>query len=405
VGFVFNATEELANSSAYWGLIKVFQVQASASSTRAPLADFALPPQIPWSPAGPTSLPEFSATCYFSAKSLIQVRPEADKYVVLGLIAAPWGGTPIRAHAPLSVNATCGALYPPDRAKQGCGMYHAPCGPAAIYNAMLAPLSGAGAGLPPAFPVSAFIWYQGENDADYGLQYYPCELAGLAAALRAAHASPTAHWVTIALAPYSGGALLAPFRAMQCTTTAASIPNSSCASLVDDGDPLSPIGSVHSRNKQLVGRRVASTLSNALYGSPPLPTPGGVGPTYASASLHASPSGALTAVVSFVPATLAGGGLVFVPPHVSLWSNSSRCPMETKIITAADCGWFSIIGEDGVAYNATAAVGADGATLELAAQAPSGTAARGTAWGWNAWPVVSFYNAAGLPMVPWYVSS
>ena len=159
VGFVFNATQELNASSTFWGLIKVFQVQASSSSTRAPLGDFAVPPQQPWSPAGPATLPEFSATCYFSAKSLILTRPAADRDVVLGLVAAPWGGTPIRTHAPLSVNASCGSLYPASRAEQGCGMYHAPCAPAAIYNAMLAPLSGAGAGLPaPAFPVAAFIW-------------------------------------------------------------------------------------------------------------------------------------------------------------------------------------------------------------------------------------------------------
>lgn len=159
VGFVFNASQELNASAAFWGLMKVFQVQASASSTLAPLGDFAVPPQQPWSPAGPSTLPEFSATCYFSAKSLIESRPAADRDVVLGLVAAPWGGTPIRTHAPLSVNASCGALYPDSRAEQGCGMYHAPCAPAAIYNAMLAPLSGAGAALPaPAFPVAAFIW-------------------------------------------------------------------------------------------------------------------------------------------------------------------------------------------------------------------------------------------------------
>ena len=158
VGFVFNATQELNASSSYWGLMKIFQVQASASSTRAPLGDFAVPPQQPWSPAGPTTLPEFSATCFFSAKSLIETRPAADRDVPLGLVAAPWGGTPIRAHAPLSVNASCGALYPASRAEQGCGMYHAPCAPSSIYNAMLAPLSGAGALPAPAYPVAAFIW-------------------------------------------------------------------------------------------------------------------------------------------------------------------------------------------------------------------------------------------------------
>jgi hypothetical protein len=142
----------------------------------------------------------------------------------------------------------------------------------------------------------------------------------------------------------------------------------------------------------------------ALYGAPPLPTPGGAGPTFAGASLSAAPSGALRATVRFEPASLAGGALVFNPPHTSPWSNSSRCPTETNIIKASDCGFFNILGSDGVSYNATdVAVGADGVTLELAAQAPAGTGAAGTEWGWNAWPVVSFYTVAGLPMVPWRV--
>jgi len=402
VGFVFNASEELAASAAFWGVMKVFQVQASASSTRSPLDDFAVPPFIPWSPASATSLVEFSATCYFSAKNLILTRPAEDKYVVLGLVAAPWGGTPIRAHAPLTVNDSCGALYPSDPGEQGCGMYHAPCSPGSIYNAMLAPISGAGALSHPAFPVAAFIWFQGENDAsNSGLSYYPCELAGLAAALRAQHASPTAHWTTISLAPYTGGPVLAPFRAMQCAITSSAIPNSTCVSLVDGGDPLSPIGSVHSRNKQLVGRRVASGLSAALYGAPALPTPGGVGPVFSGANLSFSPDGTLSATLHFEPASLAGGPLVYAPPSSSPWSNSSRCPVELHIIKATDCGWFSITGSDGVAYNASFALGGDAVSVVLSAKGPAGTKAVGTAWGWNAWPVVNFYNVAGFPMVPW----
>jgi hypothetical protein len=191
---------------------------------------------------------------------------------------------------------------------------------------------------------------------------------------------------------------------MQCSATDTGIPNSHCAILLDDGDVLSPIGTVHSRNKQLVGRRVAAGLAAALYGAPTLPT-GGAGPTYAGAALSSAPNGTLTATVSFSAESLGGAALQFNPPHASQWSNSSRCPSELGIIKEQDCGFFGIWDSAGVTHNASASLLPGGSQLLLVAQAPAGTRAVGTAWGWNAWPVVSFYNAAGLPMVPWNFSS
>jgi len=184
---------------------------------------------------------------------------------------------------------------------------------------------------------------------------------------------------------------------MQCSSTASSIPNSSCASLVDDGDVLSPIGSVHSRNKQLVGRRVAAELAAALYGAPAHPP----GPTYSRAELSSAPNGTLTATVSFTEESMAGGALLFNPPHATPWSNSSRCPSELGIIREQDCGWFGIWDAAGALHNASVSVLPGGLQLLLMAQAQAGAQAVGTQWGWNAWPVVSFYNAAGAPMVPW----
>lgn len=256
----------------------------------------------------------------------------------------------------------------------------------------------------PPSPLYAPPLQAGENDATTSeiAEYYPCELTALAGALRAAFASPDAHWVTIQLAPYSGGAPLAPFRAMQCDTTWGSIPNASCAVIVDDGDPLSPIGNVHSRNKQLVGARVAVHLAAALYDAP-YPAMGR-GPQYASASLASEPSGALQANVSFDPATFDGGSLVYVAPFVSTWSNSTRCPVEIGI-SVGECDWFNILGSNGIAYNASVAIAEDGITLQLSATAPAGVTAVGTRFGWNDWPVSNYYSTHGFPVVPWNVTA
>ncbi len=70
--------------------IRVFQVYSNAQSKDGPLDDFAGPPFIPWSPASNVSLPEFSATCWFTAKSYILSRPADQVDVPLGLVASTW---------------------------------------------------------------------------------------------------------------------------------------------------------------------------------------------------------------------------------------------------------------------------------------------------------------------------
>ena len=440
VGFAFNATQEIADSAAFGDVLRFYQVEAALTAKGGPLDDFAVPPSIAWSaPVGAGGqLAGFSATCYFSAKAILLGRPASARSVPLGLIAAPWGGTTIKAHAPPQVNASCAPLYP--GGTFGCGIDHAPCNASEIYNAMLKPISGPAG---PALPLAALLWvreggggarrappapqslsqlalspahtrthslpppharaqFQGENDASLApaaLAWYTCMLQGLAAALRADHASPGAHWTTIQLAPYTGGAALAPFRDMQCAATAA-IPSAHCAVLLDDGDVLSPIGTVHSRNKQLVGRRVAAGVLEALYATPH-PTHAR-GPVFASQALATAPNGSLSALVTFAPGGLGGGALVFAPPHATPWSNSSRCPSELGVIHASDCAWPSIVGSDGKVYSGAAAAAGGGQQLLITAQAPPGVAAAGSALGWGAWPVVNFYNEWGMPVEAWY---
>lgn len=398
VGFAFNSTEEVAAADLLSGSISYTQVEAAVTAPLGPLDDFAIAPSIQWTYASAATISGFSATCWFSAKSLIEARSGTHgSDIRLGLIAAPWGGTSIKVHAPLAVNTSCMALYPGGDA--GCGMDHAPCQASTLYNSMQAPIHG-----PKGFPVSAMIWFQGENDCSLpSVPWYSCMLRGLVPALRDAYASPSAPWVTLQLAPYDGGAVLAPFRKMQCDATAL-IPNASCVVLADDGDIYSPIGTVHSRNKQLVGRRVAAILASALYGVP-LPTRGGSGPTFQAAEFSDGVSGTLTATVTFDAATLGPKGLIATPPSTSPWSNSTRCATDNGLIKESGCGWFEILGSDGVAYNATATLLNKTALALTASAVPTKTKPVGVAWGWNEWPVNEFSNEFGYPVVPFYFNA
>jgi len=402
VSLVFNASSELLAANAYGGIVKVFQVAALAMSTDEPLDNVVI--SVPWSAASNVSLPNFSATCWFTAKSTVDGRVGSARSVPLGIIASSWGGTAVKTHASPQANAECGALYPGGNisapgADCSASSDHAPCSPSSLYNSLISPFFAG-----PTF-IAAAVWFQGENDAnpaEITSGYYACQLSRLPRDWRAGFRSPTAHWTTVQLAPYLSSSPLAAFRSMQCDTTA-TITNASCAVIVDGGDPLSPIGSVHSRNKQVVGRRTSAGILAYLY-STHAEAPFLSGPRYASISPNKQGS-PLSATVSFIPETVAGG-LVFVPPHVNAYQNSSRCPTEIPEVTLASCGFFEILGSDGVYYNASdVSLDAGGLTLTItAAAAPGSVTVAGTRYGWAVWPVVNFYGPFGLPVVPWNVN-
>ena len=122
-----------------------------------------------------------------------------------------------------------------------------------------------------------------------------------------------------------------------------------------------------SRNKELVGARVVSAgLLTAIYGEPSLPL---LGPSYASALAGASPNGAsMWANVTLVLAPVGNGsapGIEYVPPHVDVWQNSSRCPVEIGV-SEKNCGWFAIQGSNGVTYNASLVAVPEPGSLVLA---------------------------------------
>lgn len=241
MSFAFNASSEEQDASDHWGgAAYIMQVGGATSQGPEPLEDFPIRPSIPWSVADNTTLPGFSATCWYTAKAILEQRaasPFPDAWAVpLGLIASSWGGTPIRAWASPAVWGSCEGLYPyPPSLPVG----PSPSAPSTLHNAMLAPLAVG------PMRVSSVVWFQGETDtpefwynSNGSYPYYSCMLAGFIADVRAALGSPSAAWVTVQLAPFLGGSELPLFRDMQCRVTRA-MPNATCAVIDDDGDPAS----------------------------------------------------------------------------------------------------------------------------------------------------------------------
>jgi hypothetical protein len=191
----------------------------------------------------------------------------------------------------------------------------------------------------------------------------------------------------VELEPWLGpGSSLATFRTAQLATLSA-ITDVGYATGTDIGDPLGAgFGSVHPRNKKLIGRRLANAALDVSYGMPAQWLP----PVYKSASASAA-GAALTVTVTFdnVPSTL-------VP-------TDDRCHTEIPYnVSFAACAWFSVVASDGSVLNATAAVGADGTSVVLTATAATpGLTAVATAFGFNAWPINMIKSAEGFPIRPW----
>jgi hypothetical protein len=198
--------------------------------------------------------------------------------------------------------------------------------------------------------------------------------------------NPTAFFGFVELEPWIGMSQgLATFRTAQLAALA--LPNVGFAIGTDIGDPLGPFGSVHPRNKKVVGSRLAAAALSIAYGVPRPWAP----PTYKRAVASAA-GGQLSVNVEFdnVP--------------TSLVAAADHCRTERPYnVTPGSCAWFSILASDGSVLNATAAVNATAPdALVLTAAAPAaGVTAVGTSFGMNAWPINTIVSSEGLPLQPW----
>lgn len=387
VAYAYNATEEIAASADYpW--VRVFTVGTQSQGSPVPLAALQFPPAIPWSVAGPSPVARFSATCWFHGKGLADALGPS---VPLGLVESAWGGTSIQVWEPPSIVAACGdpPSYP--------GGW--PTATSSLWNSMTAPFAG--------MRVSGIVWYQGESNAmtaTLEATYYACALPYLVGALRGLFVSPGAHASIVQLAPWASSAAainaeVAALRDAQLRGGDAPAAGIAVITAVDGGDPFGPIGSIHPRAKQLVGRRTAAAALTAAYARP---TPYS-GPRYASGTAGGGAVGALSATVRFSGVGPGNDGplVLIAPSAVGPYANSSVCPTG---VSATLCQGFMIQGSNGLWYpaNATVLPPAASATLLLTAQgAPAGLTASATASGWSLWPITLLYSTGGLPVFPW----
>ena len=376
----YDAAAAIAESNNYPSIRTMTVGQTTTSYF--PLTQLGAPPILPWSVAGNKSIglgnwSATSAVCWFYGKNLYDATG-----VPQGLVSSNYGGTTILSWADNATNIACNQTdtvepLSDDVSDSFATNASATVGPnqnnghGVLFNAMIAPLAYGPMG------VKTFTWFQGEQNSG-SPDMYKCMGPALITSWREYFNVPSAFFGFVELEPWIGMSVnLAVFRAAQLE--ALKLSNVGFAIGTDIGDPLGPFGSVHPRNKTLVGARLAAAALTLAYNTPTNYLP----PTLATATAGSS-SGALTVTVTFdnLPSTLVNA--------------QDHCKTELKV-PFASCGFFTILSSDNASLNATATISTDGKSLTLSAAAPAGVTAIGSSFGWNAWPINTVMTAEGLP--------
>jgi sialate O-acetylesterase len=128
--------------------------------------------------------------------------------------------------------------------------------PTALYNAMIAPLTGSS--------LRGVLWYQGESNRSNAAEYAGL-MRGLVRDWRARFALPALAFYWVQIAPYEYGDLPgASARVREAQLDAADLPLTGVAITLDVGEA----GDIHPKQKRPVGERLARIALAQLYGQP-----------------------------------------------------------------------------------------------------------------------------------------
>ncbi len=390
LSMALNATAEIAALDAFGPMVRVLYVAGDGQAE--PQTDLPAAPSIPWSRAaaatmGGQSWGGFSATAWFTARDLFL---SLGGTVPVGVVEAAVGGTAIRCWSSVGALAACPTPYN-SPVPYGTGPY----AHSVLYNGLVAPFTTG------PTPIKLVVWDQAESDSfpQTPVGYYDCATVAQISSWRAAFKQPLLPWLFIHLQPYtgSGPCCLENLRASQLT--AMLLPAVGVASAIDLGDPGSPYGNVHFRDKQTISSRLVAAAQVVAYGGGP------------AASAYPPPSfltqtSYLTGATSSVVVTFSlGGG----SSTVSLLPASAvSCPAGLGL-NASNCTDFLLLGSDGASYpvNASALLPPSSSSpgqpqqLILNGTLPEGVYAVGSSYAFCEWPLARLFGDGNLPMLPW----
>lgn len=377
VAQAFNASEEIALAAAYPN-IRVLSV-GDGHTSLTPLSNLGSL-QLPWSVASPKVIgggewSYMSAVCWLFGKDLYD-----QLNIPIGLISSNWGGTIVQAWSSPEALAKCNSTEhlsaDPD-----------PNTHTVLWNAMIVPF------LPQV--IRGAIWYQGEANVGQDV-LYACQFKAMISDWRAKFGTGYEFpFFFVQLAPWLGAndeassVAVARLRTAQLNATA--LRSVAYASAVDLGDAASQYGSIHPRNKQTVGKRLAASALNVAYGRTEVVWEG---PTLRSALLKVD-NNAATIIVTFE--THGEQGLHYRP---------AACPAGQNPV---QCKNFELLLSDGKWYDASSATLSSSPNQVTVILAPlsSSLTVKAVRYAYSIWPLTTFFSAEGLPAIPfeYYFSS
>eukprot|EP01062_Namystynia_karyoxenos_P040648 TRINITY_DN2961_c0_g2_i1.p1 TRINITY_DN2961_c0_g2~~TRINITY_DN2961_c0_g2_i1.p1 ORF type:complete len:910 (+),score=243.65 TRINITY_DN2961_c0_g2_i1:97-2730(+) len=246
VSYDLNASAEIAAASHYSN-IRLFTVPMTTADTE----QEHLPNGTKgWQLNSNTTLPNFSAVCYLTARHLVDDYLGRDFPV--GLIFSAWGGTPVEAWMSAASLTRCPSA--------GLG---GPQTNSVLYNAMIHPLR--------SVSIRAMLWDQGEanvagrNDT---AEQYACRFGAMINDWRDRFGTGDWASVFVQLSPYGNGVgvgSVTHIRLAQSMVEPApgrTVDTTGMAVTIDLGDAK---GGVHTRHKEEVARRLALKMRHVAY--------------------------------------------------------------------------------------------------------------------------------------------
>jgi sialate O-acetylesterase len=434
---VDNATAEIAAAS--WPLIRIAQVGFSSAAT--PQSNARL--TIPWGAVTSKNIGGFSGLCYYFGRRMFQELAANNSArgsggggtggdtnggggsgaTPIGLVEQAVGGTYIESFMLSEHMAACNTTGRMPHGWKGAppavagNKPYDPWGganvPQALWNSMLAPL------LPLQFKLAIFDQAE-QNLSTNESSIYGCLQTQLVAAWRTTWGKDlTFHAVqlpSINMSEYTWiyidwHTALGEMRLQQAATMQA-VPGTTVAVTIDLADLTSPFGSVHNREKQEVGRRLALNVLSTAYERHSV----NAGPKLKSVTQSVAANGGqlLTVTVSTTAAgSGSGSGLhVLAAPHFNGSRDCIKCCTESAFETSSDSDgavWSRVTAPPRlkIAGGGGSGSGEVEIILETAAGAGAGAgnvrapaAAKWLRYGFDALVQCPFFDADRLPLGP-----
>jgi len=365
----FNSTEEIQKANDYPN-IRVFTAALRIATTE---QEELLSISETWSAASADSIGHddwnyFSAACWFYGKNVYDATQ-----VPLGLVASTWGGTLIQAWSPVSATEQCKESAPISNFKVQTvtpnAYFEDPNHPNLLWNAMMHPYV--------KMRVNGFVWYQGEQNNGHAA-FYSCAFPAMINSWRT-YFGENVPFYFVQLSTWKSGidGSISDLRISQMS--ALSLPFTGMASAVDLSDVNSPLGDIHPRSKQEVGRRLSLLALHEIYRQDVSftgPVPNGFR-NYAT-------DGDIVVAVRFNPNTLSGG----------LELRNVSCPTD-----APQCGAVAEISVGGQ-WKPVTSYDIEGDEVSFHLAPTQNAKIDGIRYAYANYPLCAVYNKAGLPLTP-----